>query len=78
MSEVNDWNAAIIAEFRERRQGRRSFEVRLVVLMHHVGRRSGKELGEPGHVPGGRLRPATIFVFASRAAPRRTRTGTGT
>lgn len=68
MSEINDWNAAIIAEFRanEGRVGGQ-FEGAPVVLMHHVGRRSGKEFVNPVMYLADDSDPATIFVFASKA-----------
>lgn len=67
MSEVNDWNAAIIAEFRA--NGGKvggQFEGAPVVLMHHVGRKSGKESVNPVMYLADDSDPATIFVFASK------------
>ncbi len=68
MSEINDWNAAIIAEFRanEGRVGGQ-FEGAPVVLMHHVGRRSGKEFVNPVMYLADDSDPATTFVFPSTA-----------
>ena len=68
MSEINDWNAAIIAEFRanEGRVGGQ-FEGAPVVLMHHVGRKSGREFVNPVMYLADDSDPATIFVFASKA-----------
>jgi deazaflavin-dependent oxidoreductase (nitroreductase family) len=68
MAEVNDWNAQIIAEFRA--NGGKvggSFEGAPVVLMHHVGRRSGKESVNPVMYLPDDADPATIYVFASKA-----------
>ena len=68
MSEINDWNAAIIAEFRanEGRVGGQ-FEGAPVVLMHHVGRKSGRDFVNPVMFLADDSDPATIFVFASKA-----------
>lgn len=72
MSEPEDWNAKVIAEFRAN-QGRVGgpFEGAPMVLVHHVGRRSGLERVSPmmylaaDTAPGGDA--ATIYVFASKA-----------
>lgn len=65
MSDVNDWNARIIAEFRanEGRVGGR-FEGAPLLLLHTTGARSGAERANPmmyleddGH----------LYVFASKA-----------
>jgi deazaflavin-dependent oxidoreductase (nitroreductase family) len=68
LAEVNDWNAQIIAEFRAN-EGRVGgpFEGAPVVLMHHVGRRSGKESVNPVMYLADEQDPATIYVFASKA-----------
>ena len=67
MSEMNDWNAQIIAEFRSN-DGKVGgpFEGAPVVLMHHVGRRSGKESVNPVMYLPDETDPATIYVFASK------------
>jgi deazaflavin-dependent oxidoreductase (nitroreductase family) len=68
MAEVNDWNAKIIAEFRA--NGGKvggNFEGAPVVLMHHVGRKSGKESVNPVMYLPDDNDPATIYVFASKA-----------
>jgi len=67
MADVNDWNAQVIAEFRanEGRVGGR-FEGAPVVLMHHVGRRSGTEYVNPVMYLAADGDPATIYVFASK------------
>jgi deazaflavin-dependent oxidoreductase (nitroreductase family) len=68
MAEVNDWNAQVIAEFRA--NGGKvggNFEGAPVVLMHHVGRKSGKESVNPVMYLPDDADPATIYVFASKA-----------
>ena len=67
MAELNDWNAQIIAEFRanEGRVGGQ-FEGAPVVLMHHVGRKSGAEYVNPVMYLADETDPATIYVFASK------------
>jgi deazaflavin-dependent oxidoreductase (nitroreductase family) len=66
MAEVNDWNARVIAEFRA--NGGKvggNFEGAPVVLMHHVGRKSGNESVNPVmYLPGEDA--DTIYVFASK------------
>lgn len=72
MTEPDDWNAKVIAEFRAN-EGRVGgpFEGAPMALVHHVGRRSGVERVSPmmylaAHaVPGGD--PAAVYVFASKA-----------
>ena len=68
MSELNDWNASIIDEFRanEGRVGGQ-FEGAPVVLVHHRGRKSGREYVSPlVYLPDG-SDPATMYVFGSKA-----------
>ena len=63
---MSDWNDAIIKEFREN-DGRvgANFEGAPLVLVHHAGRKSGKEYVAPMmYLPGDE---GTIFVFASKA-----------
>ena len=69
MTEMNDWNAKTIAEFRanEGRVGG-AFEGAPITLVHHRGRKSGREYvspmmyladdGEPGPSMSSRQRPA--------------------
>jgi deazaflavin-dependent oxidoreductase (nitroreductase family) len=67
MADVNDWNAKVIAEFRA--NGGRvggNFEGAPVVLMHHIGRKSGKESVNPVMYLADETDPATIYVFASK------------
>ncbi|HET7901168.1 MAG TPA: nitroreductase family deazaflavin-dependent oxidoreductase [Candidatus Nanopelagicales bacterium] len=66
MSDPNDWNAAIIAEFRAN-DGKvgGQFAGAPMVLMHHVGRKSGRESVNPVmYMPSDD--PQTIYVFASK------------
>jgi len=67
MADVTDWNAQVIAEFRAN-DGKvgGNFEGAPVVLMHHVGRKSGKESVNPVMYLADESDPATIYVFASK------------
>lgn len=68
MSEFHDWNQQIIAEFRE--NGGKvggQFEGAPVVLMHGVGRKTGKQTIHPVMYLASETDPATIYVFASKA-----------
>ena len=62
MPTVNDWNEKIIAEFRanEGRVGGR-FEGAPIVLLHHRGRKSGREYVNPGDLHGGGEQAAEQF-----------------
>jgi deazaflavin-dependent oxidoreductase (nitroreductase family) len=67
MAELDDWNTRVIAEFRA--NGGKvggNFEGAPVVLMHHVGRKSGKESVNPVMYLPDEADPATIYVFASK------------
>ncbi|NMO03298.1 nitroreductase family deazaflavin-dependent oxidoreductase [Gordonia sp. TBRC 11910] len=68
MSAPNDWNAQIINEFREH-EGRVGgpFEGAPMVLVHHVGRKSGKQTVSPMMYLLDADDPALIYVFASKA-----------
>ena len=68
MSELNDWNATIIDEFRanEGRVGGQ-FEGAPVVLVHHRGRKSGREYVSPLVCLPDDGDPATMYVFGSKA-----------
>ena len=68
MSEPNQWNASIIAEFRAN-QGRvgGNFEGAPLVLVHHRGRRSGHEYTSPMMYLPDAADDDTIYVFASKA-----------
>lgn len=66
MSEYNEWNQQIIAEFRanEGRVGG-NFEGAPILLLHHVGRKSGKEYVNPlAYLPGD---DDSVYIFASKA-----------
>ena len=67
MADVNDWNAKVIAEFRANggKVGGK-FEGAPVVLMHHVGRKSGKESVNPVMYLADQDDASTIYVFASK------------
>jgi deazaflavin-dependent oxidoreductase (nitroreductase family) len=65
---MSDWNTAIIEEFRA--NGGKvggMFEGAPVVLMHGVGRKTGKETVHPVMYLPSDDDPATIYVFASKA-----------
>jgi deazaflavin-dependent oxidoreductase (nitroreductase family) len=67
MSEALDWNASTIAEFRA--NGGRvggPFEGAPIVLMHHRGRRSGRERVTPVMYLAHETDPDIIYIFATR------------
>ena len=68
MSEILDWNAKTIAEFRatEGRLGG-TFEGAPVVLVHHRGRKSGREYVTPTMYLPHEAEPDIIYVFATKA-----------
>jgi deazaflavin-dependent oxidoreductase (nitroreductase family) len=67
MPDVNDWNQQTIAEFRAN-DGRVGgpFEGAPVVLLHHRGRRSGREYVTPTMYMADEHDDDTIYVFASK------------
>jgi deazaflavin-dependent oxidoreductase (nitroreductase family) len=68
MPEANDWNAGIIAEFRA--NGGRvggQFEGAPIVLVHHRGRKSGREYVNPMMYLRDDSDGDRIYVFASKA-----------
>ena len=68
MTDVNDWNTQLIAEFRA--NGGKvggQFEGAPVVLMHHVGRKSGNEFVNPVMYLADDADETTIYVFASKS-----------
>lgn len=68
MSDVNDWNTKIIEEFRA--NGGRvggGFEGAPMVLVHHLGRRSGREYVNPMMYLADDNDADVIYVFASKA-----------
>jgi len=68
VADAGDWNAKIIEEFRAN-DGRVGgpFEGVPMVLVHHRGRKSGRELVNPMMYMAADDDPATIYVFASKA-----------
>lgn len=68
MSGATDWNATVIEEFRanEGRVGG-NFEGAPMVLLHHRGRRSGREYVNPMMYLPDETRDDVIYVFASKA-----------
>jgi deazaflavin-dependent oxidoreductase (nitroreductase family) len=69
MTDVNDWNTQLIAEFRA--NGGKvggQFEGAPMVLMHHVGRKSGNEYVNPAMYLADDSDETTIYVFASKSA----------
>ncbi len=68
MAEHNDWNTQIINEFRanEGRVGG-NFEGAPMLLLHHVGRKSGKQTVSPMMYLADDADANTIYVFASKA-----------
>jgi deazaflavin-dependent oxidoreductase (nitroreductase family) len=72
MTDANDWNSGIIAEFRAN-DGKVGgpFEGAPMVVLHHRGRTSGSEFLVPLMYQADDDDAATIYVFASAAgAPR--------
>ncbi|MDP9094042.1 MAG: nitroreductase family deazaflavin-dependent oxidoreductase [Actinomycetota bacterium] len=68
MSDMNDWNSQIITEFRanEGRVGGQ-FAGAPMTLLHHVGRKSGREFVAPVMYLAEDGDLETIYVFASKA-----------
>lgn len=68
MADAGDWNAQIIAEFRAN-EGRVGgpFEGAPIALIHHRGRKSGREYTAPVMYLPDEGGPSTIYVFASKA-----------
>ncbi|MFW0790610.1 nitroreductase family deazaflavin-dependent oxidoreductase [Gordonia sp. CPCC 205333] len=68
MSAPADWNTQIINEFRENDgQVGGNFEGAPMVLVHHVGRKTGKQSVTPMMYLPDDSDAATIYVFASKA-----------
>ena len=67
MAQASDWNTRIIAEFRAN-QGRVGgpFAGAPIVLVHHRGRRSGREYVNPMMYLADEADDNVIYVFASR------------
>ncbi|MEV0464626.1 nitroreductase/quinone reductase family protein [Nocardia tengchongensis] len=68
MSRMSDWNTNIINEFRAN-EGRVGgpFEGAPMILMHHRGRKTGRDLVTPTMYLADEQDPATVYVFASKA-----------
>ena len=68
MTGPGDWNAKVIEEFRAN-EGRVGgpFEGAPVTLVHHHGRKSGRDYVTPMMYMADDTDPATIYVFASKA-----------
>ncbi|GAB2685575.1 nitroreductase family deazaflavin-dependent oxidoreductase [Nocardia thraciensis] len=68
MSSSNDWNTGIIEEFRAN-HGRVGgpFEGAPMALLHHRGRKSGREFVTPMMYLPAERDPETVYVFASKA-----------
>ncbi|HTJ70991.1 MAG TPA: nitroreductase/quinone reductase family protein [Actinospica sp.] len=67
-ADTNDWNANTIAEFRA--NGGKvggMFEGAPLVLLHHRGRKSGREYVAPTMYLAHETDPGSIYVFASKA-----------
>lgn len=67
MTDANDWNANTIAEFRAN-EGKVGgmFEGAPLVLLHHRGRKSGREHVSPVMYLANETDPRVIYVFASK------------
>ena len=67
MSEANNWNEKVIADFRAN-DGRvgGQFEGAPMVLVHHRGRRSGQEYVNPMMYLAAERGDGSIYVFASK------------
>jgi deazaflavin-dependent oxidoreductase (nitroreductase family) len=67
MSEANNWNEKVIADFRAN-DGRVGgpFEGAPMVLVHHRGRRSGQEYVNPMMYLAAERGDRSIYVFASK------------
>ncbi|MGB3603605.1 MAG: nitroreductase family deazaflavin-dependent oxidoreductase [Gordonia sp. (in: high G+C Gram-positive bacteria)] len=67
MSAPQDWNSQIVNEFRAN-DGRvgGNFEGAPMVLVHHQGRKSGKQNVSPMMYLADESDPSTVYVFASK------------
>ncbi|MET8425915.1 nitroreductase/quinone reductase family protein [Nocardia sp. NPDC004860] len=65
---MSDWNTNIINEFRAN-EGRVGgpFEGAPIILVHHRGRKTGRELVTPMMYLADEQDPATMYVFATKA-----------
>ena len=65
---MSDWNTKVIEEFRANEgQVGGPFEGAPMVLVHHRGRRSGRETVAPMMYLAKGGDPSTMYVFASKA-----------
>jgi deazaflavin-dependent oxidoreductase (nitroreductase family) len=68
MADVNDWNTKIITEFRANRgKVGPPFEGAPLTLVHHRGRKSGREYVNPVMYMPSDDDPAVMYIFASKA-----------
>jgi deazaflavin-dependent oxidoreductase (nitroreductase family) len=67
MPDANDWNQGIISEFRAN-EGRVGgpFEGAPMILVHHVGRTSGKQYTTPLVYLPGEGNDDSLYIFASK------------
>src|ERR1700744_397051 len=67
MPDPNDWNQGIIAEFRAN-EGRVGgpFEGATMIVVHHVGRTSGKQYTPPLVYLAGEGDDHSLYIFASK------------
>jgi deazaflavin-dependent oxidoreductase (nitroreductase family) len=67
MADANDWNQGIITEFRAN-EGRVGgpFEGAPMILVHHVGRKSGKQYTSPLVYLPGEGGDDSMYIFASK------------
>ncbi|MEU1431117.1 nitroreductase/quinone reductase family protein [Nocardia sp. NPDC005746] len=68
MTGMSDWNTNIINEFRAN-AGRVGgpFEGAPMILVHHRGRKTGRELVTPTMYMADEQDPAVVYIFASKA-----------
>jgi deazaflavin-dependent oxidoreductase (nitroreductase family) len=68
MSEMNEWNTQVIAEFRAN-DGKvgGNFEGAPMILVHHVGRKSGSAYVTPMMYMAEDTDPKVDYIFASKA-----------
>ena len=76
---MSDWNAKTITEFRAN-EGRVGgvFEGAPMALLHHLGRKSGREYVTPAMYLPHEGNPDSIYVLQRKVECRPTRTGTTT
>jgi deazaflavin-dependent oxidoreductase (nitroreductase family) len=68
VSEMDDWNTKTITDFRAHQgQVGGQFEGAPMTLVHHRGRKSGRDYVTPMMYLADEGEPSTIYVFASKA-----------